>query len=144
MRVLRPRMWDPYLEHRQQEMLFAALILVAVDGEHDRLEEGIDLGHGDQATEMRNVSRLGLEEEEQIPVFLRLLVVREEALLQIGRILEMARDFILLYVGQHEGGVWWGVSSAYLLQRHAILNQQGDPRIQISDILLQHEILLGL
>lgn len=33
---------------------------------------------------------------------------------------------------------------AYLFQCHAILNQQGNARIQIPHILLQDEVLLGL
>jgi hypothetical protein len=46
---------------------------------------------------VRYVSRFGLQQEQQIPIFLRLLVVWKGAFLQIGRILEVARDFILLY-----------------------------------------------
>jgi hypothetical protein len=52
-----------YLEHGQQQMLFTALILVSINCEHDRLEERINLGHGDQTAEVGNVSRLGLEQE---------------------------------------------------------------------------------
>ena len=77
-------------------MFFAALILVTIDCEHDRLQEGIDLGHGNESTEMRNVSRFGLQEEEQIAVFLRLFVVGEEALLQLEAISKVICDFVLL------------------------------------------------
>lgn len=77
-------------------MLLTALILVSVDGEHDRLEKRVDLGHGDEAGQVGDVSRLRLEEEQEVAVFLSLVVVGEHALLEVGRILEMARDFILL------------------------------------------------
>ena len=40
--------------------------------------------------------RLGLEQEEEISVFLRLVVVREEALLQLGGFVEVACDLVLL------------------------------------------------
>lgn len=39
-----------YLKHGKQQVLFSTLILVAVNGEHDCLEELVDLGHGDEAT----------------------------------------------------------------------------------------------
>ena len=89
---------------------------------------------------MRDVSRLGLQKEQQISVFLRLLVIWEETFLQIRSIFEMACNFILLYLVSL--GLLDRVFCAHLLQSHAILNQQGNSRIQISDILLQHEILL--
>lgn len=78
-------------------MFLAALILITVDGEHDRLQQGIDLGHGNEATQMRNVSRLSLQEEEQVAVLLRLLVVGKEALLELGGFIEVACDLILLH-----------------------------------------------
>lgn len=36
-----------YLEHGKQEMLFATLVLVSIDGKHDRLQQLVYLGHGD-------------------------------------------------------------------------------------------------
>lgn len=51
-------------------MLLAALVLVSVQSEHDRLEEDVDLGHRDQSAERSDVPRLGLEEEEQVSVCL--------------------------------------------------------------------------
>lgn len=107
-------------------MLFAAFVLVAVDGEHDRLQQSIDLGHGNQPTEMCNVPGLRLEQEQQVSVFLRLLIVGKEALLQLGSFVEVTCDFVLL------GTVSPGVVSqmlyhTYLLQRHAVLNQQCYP-----------------
>lgn len=85
-----------HLEHGEKQVLFTALVLVSVDCEHDCLEEGVDLGHGDEAAEVGNVSGLGLEEEEEVPVFLRLVVVGKEALLQVEAFFEVAGDFILL------------------------------------------------
>lgn len=38
----------------------------------------------------------GLQEEEKISIFLRLVVVGEEAFLHVGRIFKMAGDLILL------------------------------------------------
>ena len=46
---------------------------------------------------MRNVSRLGLEQKEQIAVFLRLFVVGEESFLQFSSLVKMASDLVLLY-----------------------------------------------
>jgi hypothetical protein len=45
---------------------------------------------------MRNVSWFGLEEEEQVAVFLCLFVVGEEALLQFEAVCQVICDFILL------------------------------------------------
>lgn len=44
------------------------------------------------------MSRLGLQKEQQISIFLRLLVIREETFLQISSIFKMACDFILLRI----------------------------------------------
>lgn len=78
-------------------MLFATLVLIAVDGEHDRLQQRIDFGHADEPAEMCDVSRLGLEEEKQIAVLLHFLVVWEEAFLNFGRVFEMTSHLIALY-----------------------------------------------
>lgn len=77
-------------------MLLSALILVSIDGEHNRLKQRIDLRHGNQSTEMRDVPRLGLQEEQKVAIFLGLIIVGEYALLQVGRVLEVAGDFVLL------------------------------------------------
>jgi len=37
-------------------VFFSALVLVAVDCEHDGLKKGVDFGHVDQAAEMGNVA----------------------------------------------------------------------------------------
>lgn len=67
-------------------MLFTALVLVSVDCEHDGLEEGVDLGHGDKSTQVRNVPGLGLQEEHEVAVSLRLVVVGEDAFLDVCRV----------------------------------------------------------
>jgi hypothetical protein len=36
--------WRTDLEHGEQQVLFTALVLVSVDGEHDCLQQLIDLG----------------------------------------------------------------------------------------------------
>lgn len=77
-------------------MLFSTLILIPVDGEHDGLQQRVDLGHGNKAAEVGNVPRLRLEEEEQVSVFLRLLVVGKEALLKLSGFVEVACNLVLL------------------------------------------------
>jgi hypothetical protein len=77
-------------------MFLTALVLVSIDSEHHSLEECVDFAHGNKAAEMRDVSGLGLEQKEQISVFLRLFVVGEKALLQFGGIVKMAGHFVLL------------------------------------------------
>ena len=79
-------------------MFFTTLVLVSVDGEHDRLKQRINLGHGDETAEMRDMSGLGLEQEKQIPVLLCLLVVWKEPFLQFGGVVEVVRNFVLLHV----------------------------------------------
>jgi len=79
-------------------MFFAAFILIPVDGEHDCLEKRVNLCHGDQPAEMSDVSRFGLEEEEEVAIFLGLVIIGEEAFLNVCSIIEMAGDLILLYV----------------------------------------------
>ena len=78
-------------------MLLATLVLVSVNCEHDGLEEGIDFGHRDQSTEVRNVTRFSLEKEEQVAVLLCLVIVGEEPLLGVNGIVQAVRDFVLLY-----------------------------------------------
>lgn len=62
-------------------MLLSTFILVSVNGEHDSLQQCVNLGHRNKSTKVRNMPGFGLKEEEQVSVFLRLLVIREEALL---------------------------------------------------------------
>lgn len=56
-------------------MLLSALVLVSVQGEHHRLKVGINLGKGNETTEGGDVSWLGLEEEEEVGVLLKLAFV---------------------------------------------------------------------
>lgn len=85
-----------YLEHSEKEMLFAAFVLVSVDGKHNRLKQRIDLCHRDQPTQVGNVSGLRLQKKQEVAVFLCLVVVGKDTLLHLESILEMAGDFILL------------------------------------------------
>jgi hypothetical protein len=89
--------YNAYLKHCEKQMLFTALVLVAVDGEHDRLQQRIDFGHADEPAEVSNVFRLGLEKEKQIAVSLHFFVVWEEAFLHFGRVFEMASHLVTLY-----------------------------------------------
>jgi len=36
------------------------------------------------------------------------------------------------------------IALTYLLQRHAILDEEGDARVEIAHVLLEHEVLLRL
>lgn len=83
-------------------MLFTTLVLVSVDSEHDGLQQRVDLSHCDKAAEMSNVSGLRLQEEEQVAVLLRFVVVWEEAFLHVGGVFKMAGDFILLGKSQYD------------------------------------------
>lgn len=58
-------------------MLLAALVLVSIDGEHHSLQQLVDLGHCDQSAKMRNVSRLALQQEQEVAVLLCLFIVRK-------------------------------------------------------------------
>lgn len=62
-------------------MLLTTLVLISVDCEHDCLKEGIDFGHCDEATKMGDMAGFGLQQEEEIAIFLCLFVIWEEAFL---------------------------------------------------------------
>jgi hypothetical protein len=76
-------------------MLLPALVLVTVEREHDRLEQGVDLRQRDQAAEGGNVARLGLEEEEEVRVLLHLPFVGVVTILGIS-LFKMLLELILL------------------------------------------------
>jgi len=124
-------------------MLFATLVLVAVNGEHDGLQQCVDLGHGHQAAEMGDMARLGLEQEQQVAVLLRLLVVGKEALLQLGSVVKMACDLVLLHAQLARVRRTHAVHS-YLFQRHAILNEQCYPRVEVAHVFFENKVLLRL
>lgn len=64
-------------------MLFTTFVLVSVNSEHDGLQQGIDLGHGDQSAQVGDVAGLGLQQEQEIAVLLGSFVVREETFLGV-------------------------------------------------------------
>lgn len=76
-------------------MLLPTLVLISVQGEHHRLEEGIDLGERDEATEGGDVSWLRLKKEEEVGVLLELAFVGVLALCGVD-FFEMSFDFALL------------------------------------------------
>ena len=80
------------------------------------------------------MSRFGLKEEKQISILLGFVVVREEAFLDVTRILKMTSNFILLPRVSLLLSMW--VLMLYLFQCHAILDQQGYSRVQIPHIFL--------
>lgn len=57
---------------------------------------------------MGDVTGFGLEQEEEIAVFLGLLIVWEKSLLGIGRIVEVAGDFVLLALRKPRAFTWSG------------------------------------
>jgi len=76
-------------------VLFSTFVLVTVEGEHDRLEEGVNFGQANETTERGDVARLGLEEEEEVGVLLKFALIWE---MTFGRIhlLEVLLNFTLL------------------------------------------------
>lgn len=76
-------------------MLFSTFVLVSVECEHDRLEEGVNFGQADETTERSDVARLGLEEEKEVGVLLKFALIGE---MTFGRIhlLEVLFNFTLL------------------------------------------------
>lgn len=106
---------------------------------------------------MGNVSGFGLEEKQQVAVFLSLFVVGEEAFLEFDAVRKVICDFILLhtqsvsdtrvyaYVYMCLGVGTEGLEGeTHLFQCHAVLNEQGYPRVEISHILFENKVLLGL
>jgi hypothetical protein len=91
---------------------------------------------------MRNVSWFGLEEEEQVAVFLCLLVVRKETFLQFEAVCQVVCDFVLLHTVSPVA--YNSEYDAHLFQCHAVLNKQGYPRVEVSYVLLEDEVLLRL
>ena len=107
-------------------MLFSTLVLVSIDGEHDCLQQGINLGHGHKPAQVRDMPGLRLQQEHEVAISLSLVVIWEDSLLNVCRVFQVACNFVLL------------------LQGHAILNQQGNPRVEVPHVLLEDEVLLGL
>lgn len=46
------------LEHGKEEVLFATLVLVAIESEHDGLEKGVYFRQADESTEVGDMARL--------------------------------------------------------------------------------------
>lgn len=52
------------LKHGQEQVLLAAFVLISINCEHDSLQQGIYLGHGNKATEVGDMPWFGLEKEK--------------------------------------------------------------------------------
>lgn len=91
---------------------------------------------------MGDVTGFGLQEKEEVAVFLGPVIVGEESFLRIGRVIQVTGDFVSLRELAIAGD--WINSRIYLFQGHSILNQQRNARIEISHILLEDEVLLRL
>lgn len=94
---------------------------------------------------MGNVSGLRLQQEHQIPVFLCLVVVRESPLLHLRGVFKVACDFVLLagplVLRQRDRGKR---AATYLFEGHAVLDQERNARVEVANVLLENEVLLGL
>ena len=90
---------------------------------------------------MRDVSGFRLQEEQEVSVSLRFIVIGKGSLLQFGRIFEMARDFVLLGRLSTCDALEMSLKT-YLFQSHAILDQQSNARVQIPDIFLENKVFL--
>jgi len=77
-------------------MFFPTFVLISIDGKHDGLQKRINFSHGNETTQMCNVPRLRLQKEEQVAIFLCLVVVGEKALLQLSGFVEVVGDLVLL------------------------------------------------
>lgn len=122
-------------------MFLSTLVLVSVNGKHDGLQQRVNLGHGHEAAEVRNVPGFRLQEEQQVSVSLRLVVIGKGALLHFGGILEMACDFVLLFLSEEQQR---GSRNTYLLEGHAVLDQEGNSRVKIANVFFEDKVLFGL
>ena len=104
-------------------MLFAALVLVSIEGEHDCLEECVDLGQADETAEGGNVSRFGLEEEEEVGVLLELALVGEVTFGGV-HIFKMLFDFVLLKAKLASLNDISIQGSAHFVESHTVLDKQ--------------------
>jgi hypothetical protein len=79
-------------------MLFSTFILITINGKHDGLQKGINLRHGDQSTQMRNMSWLALQQKQQIPILLGLFIIWKRSLLNLSRLIKMTSNFFSLHL----------------------------------------------
>lgn len=127
-------------------MLFSTFVLVSVEGEHDRLEEGVNFGQADETTERSDVARLGLEEEEEVGVLLKFALIGEMTFCRI-HLLEVLLNFTLLLMGKMHNKyrpTRDTEKDRYFVESHAILNEESYPLIKVTDVTLQDKVLLGL
>ncbi len=77
-------------------MLLSALVLIAVNCEHDRLQERVNLRYRNETTQVGDMPRFRLQKKQQIAVFLSLLIIGEESFLQFGGVVQVAGNLVLL------------------------------------------------
>jgi hypothetical protein len=85
------------------------------------------------------MSRLGLEEEEEVGILLHFSIIGKMAFGGVY-VFKRSLDFPLLCEQSSDNKVQQKPPT-HLVQGHSVLNQQGDTRVQVSHISLQHEIL---
>ena len=59
---------NTYLKHGEEQMLLSVLVLVAIESEHDDLQQAIDLLQRYHPRQVGYVLGGGLEEKEQLPI----------------------------------------------------------------------------
>lgn len=137
-------MGELYLKHGKKQVFFSAFILVPIYGEHDGLQEVINLSHVDQPAEVCDMSRFGLKEEEKVAVFLRLVIVGECAMYNVRRLLEMTGKLVLLHASNQQRVHAVYDPFPYLFYPQTVMDEQGNPRIQVSHILFQNKVSFRL
>ena len=84
---------------------------------------------------------LGLQEEEQVRILLELPVVWVMAFGCV-HFLEMFLHLVLL--GDCEGGLYSKDGMTHLIESHAVLNKQANPRIKETDVAFEDKVAFGL
>ena len=84
-----------YVKHREQQVLLARLVLITKEGEHDRLQQRVDLGHGHLPRQARHNGGVRLQQEEQVAVREAAALFGDAAALEISVIVQMARKLLL-------------------------------------------------
>jgi hypothetical protein len=124
-------------------MLFPTLILVPVQCEHDRLQQSIDFRKRDEPTECGNVSRLRLQQEEEVAILLCPPIDSVSSSVDATSDCCAPRRRVSRLALRSESQSVCSVLT-HLIQRHAIRDEQRDSAIEITHIPLQHEVLLRL
>jgi hypothetical protein len=72
---------------------------------------------------MSDMTGFGLQEEQEVAIFLRFLIVGKEAFLKVGGIFQVICNFILLLHPLASRSIRSGCNAPHLFQRHPVLDQ---------------------